>query len=121
MELQQLEKLFDSFSQHQKEVIFSKTQDYANSDCLSNFKLAGGITGSNAHLNCLSLIGTKVARLGVLLNKNGLPNNESISDTLTDLANYTFLLTAILEDEIKLMQTPVEWRGREAVNTPIRG
>jgi hypothetical protein len=51
-----------------EKVLFSKGDDYANTDRLSNFKLAGAITGGNASTNCLNLIATKVARLGVLLN-----------------------------------------------------
>ena len=55
-----------------EKVLFSKGDDYANTDRLSNFKLAGAITGGNASTNCLNLIATKVARLGVLLNSNYL-------------------------------------------------
>ena len=61
-----------------EKVLFSKGDDYANTDRLSNFKLAGAITGGNASTNCLNLIATKVARLGVLLNSDKEPNNESI-------------------------------------------
>ena len=46
-----------------EKVLFSKGDDYANQDRLSNFKLAGAITGGNASTNCLNLIATKVARL----------------------------------------------------------
>ena len=53
-----------------EKVLFSKGDDYANTDRLSNFKLAGAITGGNASTNCLNLISTKVARLGVLLNSD---------------------------------------------------
>lgn len=39
-------------------------------------------------------IGTKLARLSTLLNKEGIPNNESIEDTFIDLANYLLLWRA---------------------------
>ena len=73
----------------------SKGGDYANTDRLSNFKLAGEITGVGAELNCLNMIATKVARLGVLLNSKEQPNNESIDDTMLDLISYSILLKMI--------------------------
>lgn len=74
-----------------KSVLESKSNDYANVDTLSNFKLAGAICGITAEQQCLSLIATKVARLGVLL-ESGNPKNESIEDSILDLTNYSFLL-----------------------------
>ena len=81
-----------------EKVLFSKGDDYANTDRLSNFKLAGAITGGNASTNCLNLIATKVARLGVLLNSDKEPNNESIEDSVLDLANYSVLLWMIINE-----------------------
>jgi hypothetical protein len=91
-------KHFEIISSQMKEILFKKGNDYANTDRLSNFKLAGGICGLKAELNCLSLIATKVARLGVLLNSDKAPNNESIQDSVLDLANYSILLSMILND-----------------------
>lgn len=79
--------------------MFKKSEDYANEDRLSNFKLAGTIAGGSAEINCLNLIATKVARLGVLLNSGKAPNNESILDSVLDLANYAVLLNMILIDK----------------------
>lgn len=77
-----------------KQTMFKKGNDYANEDRLSNFKLAGSIVGLSASQNCLSLIATKVARLGVLL-KGSEPNNESIDDSILDLICYSCLLSMI--------------------------
>jgi len=77
-----------------KQTMFRKGNDYANEDRLSNFKLAGSIVGLSASQNCLSLIATKVARLGVLL-KGSEPNNESIDDSILDLVCYSCLLSMI--------------------------
>ena len=82
-----------------KEILFKKGNDYANTDRLSNFKLAGAICGLTAERNCLTLIATKVARLGVLLNTENKPNNESIQDSIVDLANYSVLLSMIMADK----------------------
>jgi hypothetical protein len=89
---------FIEITKKMESILLSKGDDYANVDRLSNFKLAGNICGLNPELNCLSLIATKVARLGVLLNSNSKPNNESIEDSVLDLANYALLLSMILKD-----------------------
>ena len=74
------------------EIQLSKGDDYANSDRLSNFKLAGNICGLTPEQNCLSLIATKVARLGVLISGESKPNNESVDDSVIDLISYGTLL-----------------------------
>lgn len=90
---------FEQYVKQMREVLLSKGNDYANTDRLSNFKLAGNICGLDAELNCLSLIATKVARLGVLLSSDNKPNNESIDDSVMDLANYSVLLSMIIKDK----------------------
>lgn len=97
MTLEEQEKTFDEFVSKMKQTMLKKGNDYSDQDRLSNFKLAGAITGIGAELNCLNLIATKVARLGQLLNGK-TPNNESVEDSLLDLANYTLLLHMILEE-----------------------
>lgn len=92
-------KHFEITITQMKETLLKKGNDYANIDKLSNFKLAGGICGLKPEQNCLSLIATKVARLGVLLNSDKAPNNESIQDSVLDLANYSILLSMILNDK----------------------
>ena len=99
MTLETQQKHFAEITEQMKSIMFAKGNDYANKDRLSNFKLAGNISGLTPELNCLSLIATKVARLGVLLNSDKTPNNESINDSLLDLANYTVLLTMLLKDK----------------------
>jgi hypothetical protein len=91
---------FEAFTQKQKDVMLSKGDDYAGGDRLSNFKKAGTICGLNAELNCLNLIATKVARLGELLNGKE-PKNESVEDSILDLANYSILLAMIRNDKNK--------------------
>jgi hypothetical protein len=90
--------VFGYLTNEMKKTLFSKGDDYANEDRLSNFKLAGAISGGNASINCLNMISTKVARLGNLLNKDGDPNNESIDDSVLDLANYAVLLYMIINE-----------------------
>ena len=90
--------VFGYLTNEMKKTLFSKGDDYANEDRLSNFKLAGAISGGNASTNCLNMISTKVARLGNLLNKDRDPNNESIDDSVLDLANYAVLLYMIINE-----------------------
>lgn len=96
MSLEQLEQKFDELSKMQREMLLKKNNDYAkqDEDALSNFKLAGAISGISPQVQALSLIGVKVARLGVLLHGK-TAKNESIEDSILDLANYAFLLYAI--------------------------
>ena len=101
MTKQEQEAFFKSFTEAQERVLLSKGDDYANTDRLSNFKLAGTIAGGSAQINCLNLIATKVARLGVLLNSGKQPNNESVQDSILDLANYAVLLAMVLHDAEK--------------------
>lgn len=91
-------QIFNSFVGQMGDILVKKGKDYGNEDCLSNFKLAGTIAGLTPELNCLSLIATKVARLGVLLNSKNDPNNESIDDSVLDLANYAILLHMLLSE-----------------------
>ena len=80
------------------QTMLKKGNDYADQDRLSNFKRAGEICGMSAEQQCLSLIATKVARLGILLNGK-VPNNEAIRDSVLDLTTYSILLDAILFEQ----------------------
>lgn len=95
---QQLEE----FQSKMKEILFKKSSDYSTKDALSNFKGTALATNQSPEMVALTLIGIKVSRLGVLLNQSEAPKNESIEDSLIDLANYTFLLKCILYDKIKI-------------------
>lgn len=92
---------FKKITKQMEDVMFKKGNDYSNVDRLSNFKFAGNITGVGGELNCLNLIATKVARLGVLLNSKSEPNNESVRDSILDLANYAILLDMLVTDKQK--------------------
>ena len=102
MTKQEQEDFFDEYVKRMRDVLLNKGDDYANRDRLSNFKLAGLIAGGNAKTNCLNLIATKVARLGVLLNSNDEPKYESVNDSIMDLANYALLL-AMVNYEYKVL------------------
>lgn len=117
---------FEEFIRQMSMVLFSKSEDYATTtDKLSNFKNAGKICGLTPELNCLSLIATKVARLGILLNfeerAGKPPNNESIHDSIVDLANYACLLSMIMsEDTFIAAHTPLYKTTSGGEEIPIR-
>lgn len=94
----QQENFIRDFHAQKVKVLLNKGNDYSNTDRLSNFKLAGNICQVSAEVNCLNLIATKVARLGILLNSNLPPTNESVLDSVLDLSNYADLLACLIED-----------------------
>lgn len=99
MTLEQQQECFIQLVKKLEGILFRKGGDYSvESDRLSNFKYAGTICGLTAEQNCLSLIATKVARLGVLLRAGKAPNNESVEDSVDDLINYGILLKMLLDD-----------------------
>jgi hypothetical protein len=100
MNLERQQQVFEETIQKMRDIMFRKGNDYANADRLSNFKLAGSIVGGTAEINCLNLIATKVARLGVLLNSDVPVQNEPIEDSVLDLANYALLLQMIRTDTL---------------------
>lgn len=89
-----------TFTAMMKETLTSKGGDYAkvDVDVLSNFKHVAEICNTKPELVALQMIATKVARLGVLLTSDKAPNNESIRDSVKDLACYSALLDMILSE-----------------------
>ena len=90
--LQLADKLFDK--------LLLKGKDYANADCLSNFKRSAELLGILPEQSCMSLIATKIARAEQLLSSGATPGNESLEDTLLDLCGYCFLLYCIIVEYI---------------------
>lgn len=99
MDIETQQKVFDATVERMRNIMFKKGNDYSGIDRLSNFKLGGAIIGLSAEQQCLALISTKVARLGTLITGNKTPNNESIDDSILDLANYTLLLQMLIIDK----------------------
>jgi hypothetical protein len=74
-----------------------KNADYANSDDpFANFKTST-IVGVPVEKAFLVRMGDKLARIGNLLDRPAEVKDESIGDTLSDLANYALLLRIWLE------------------------
>ena len=85
-----------------KEILSSKNNDYASSqDAFSNFKFISLVSGIPVEKTFLQFIAVKLARLMELMNKDKEVKNESIDDTLIDMANYVELLYLYRKDYAK--------------------
>ena len=98
MTYEEQKEFLEKFQNQMKELLLSKGNDYSNIDCLSNFKATAAVTQQHPRSTVLTMIGIKVARLGVLLNTSKEVKNEAIEDTVIDLANYAFLLACTIKD-----------------------
>lgn len=110
-------QLLAEFYAHKKNVMKLKSEDYANEDVLSNFKTAGANCSISPEQQCLSLIATKVARLGNLLSGK-TANNESVSDSILDLSNYTDLLYCLVNED-KTSEEELEKLYKQPLNFGI--
>lgn len=80
-----------------REIHIKKNEDYAEEyNPFSNFDFSSEFASHfrSEWSSYAVLIGTKIARLSVLLAKEEKPNNESIEDTFIDVANYFLLWRA---------------------------
>lgn len=87
------------------ELLKTKGHDYAGEDILKNFKQMHGLIElmevdmskiEGIHMFYILL---KIQRLCNLLFSNKIAKNESITDTLIDLRNYTDLLNCTLKEK----------------------
>lgn len=76
-----------------------KSADYASdSNYYSNFEQAAVSAGVSVDAVFRTMIGVKLARLAELQGKGKTPKNESIKDSLEDLAVYAALYASYYED-----------------------
>lgn len=82
---------FENLLQEMAAIHQKKNQDYSSSGPYENFERSGEIASwfkSDIDKVFATLVGVKLARLGVLLSSNRKPNNESIQDSFLDLTVY---------------------------------
>ena len=80
------------------EIIDSKNNDYAReSDPFKNFRSAE-VAGVNVGRAILVRILDKMSRVSNLLDREASVKDETINDTLLDMANYIAILNAYLEN-----------------------
>lgn len=79
------------------EISEKKSHDYADDeDAFKNFRVSE-IYGIPATTGFMTRMGDKMSRISQLLKKEAMVSDESIYDTLSDLANYAMLLRIFLE------------------------
>ncbi len=93
-----LQKLEEGYK-HNVEISRKKNSDYAaDGDAFKNFR-ASETFGVPVEVAILVRMSDKFARIGNLLNKNtpGEVKDESVADTLSDLANYAMILKVYID------------------------
>ena len=74
------------------DILRRKQHDYAQGDdAFSNFRTVAAVAGVSVQQCFVVWLATKVVRLGQLISNGKDPQNESIRDTLIDIANYAEL------------------------------
>lgn len=98
-----------------KELLDRKSEDYSDqSDLFSNFFKTGAMTGLGTEASFKLLIATKVARVMELTGSSREPSNESVDDTILDLANYSALWLAWRTRQRLLMPDQPLWKEEQS-------
>jgi len=113
--------ILDANNARCKEIMISKSNDYANEDVLSNFKLVAKLEGSTPVKDIFGHIANKVVRLGNLLGNDKSPLNESVSDSASDLINYLHLLTMAIQEGEVLKSDPYTSSQNENFDNFLKG
>lgn len=93
-----LAKLKEGYEKNYK-ISEAKNSDYAGSeDAFKNFR-ACELLGVDSNLGILVRITDKLMRISNLLERDAKVKDESINDTLADLANYAMILSIKIEHE----------------------
>lgn len=92
-----LKKIKASFDEN-LDIVRAKNADYSGTDALRNFR-ACEVLGITAETGILVRMSDKLARCANLLEKKECQVNESLGDTLSDLANYAMILKVLIESK----------------------
>ena len=98
--LDSLMEAFNAMVAREKFMLEKKRKDYSKSGSMDNFIDSARIAGVSPVTSCMVLAGVKVDRLSNLITKGDKPNYESIEDTISDLRNYLFLLSELLDKPV---------------------
>lgn len=82
------------------EIVRSKNADYSKTaDAFANFRLVEQLGIADTPSGILVRMCDKMARVSNLIKQAGKVKDESIIDTLIDLANYSLILAVYLENK----------------------
>jgi hypothetical protein len=99
MTTQQQQEHFEKLMDKMRKTMLSKGNDYSNNDRLANFKQVGAICNISPAKVALVLMAVKISRLCNLLDSGVKPENEAMADTSLDLAVYSILNDACLNEK----------------------
>ena len=98
--------LMENYEKYQKEmfdILKRKNADYATKvDSYSNFTKCEAMNICNTETGILVRMIDKMARISNLTRQEAQVKDESIKDTLLDLANYSMILASYIEDKKKV-------------------
>lgn len=100
MTLDNFMNLINEWQVQEKETLKKKANDYAGDDCLSNFKKSALICSVSPEKVFEIMLAIKLCRI-VELSGGKVAKNESMDDTLMDMANYAKLYRAYLMEKNK--------------------
>jgi len=84
------------------DMLEKKAHDYAqDNDCFSNFKKIAMLADTSVPKVLLMFLAVKLARLAELIAKGKSEVGESMQDTLSDMSNYSCILSLYLDEEAK--------------------
>jgi hypothetical protein len=102
MTTEQFLKRLEELHTEALEITKKKNADYAVSDDpFKNFKLCEQIGISDTERGILVRMSDKMSRIANLLNKTNDVSDETVGDTLSDLANYALILRVYIENKDK--------------------
>lgn len=95
------QKFITKIIKKQKDIMINKSHDYAiSSDVLSNFKMSEILFNIPNYVGILIRISDKISRIENVLSKGeSKVKDESLQDTLIDLANYSLLFYLCVIDK----------------------
>ena len=93
--IDQLDK--DDFFAKAHDLLLLKSNDYSGGDNIfANFERAEMISGVSVERQLVLRMADKLGRISRLIDSENEVKDETIEDTLTDMANYAFLLAVRL-------------------------
>ena len=108
--LKRLEELYE----RNVEIVYKKNSDYANTDDpFFNFKVCASL-GIPVEIGFIVRMIDKVSRVKNLIDRDAKVSDESMLDSLSDLANYAMLFRMYIETKNgNTSDIEVEYKGRK--------
>ena len=95
-------KQFEGTLTEMYNIMKAKNADYASEwDPFANFRLVEQLWITSAEKAILVRMSDKMSRISNLLEREAKVKDESIADTLSDLANYSVILKILLANKSK--------------------